>query len=246
MLLNNLVPTDTVIILCPEEAKDSFKEYVEKFKNTTFRDSSTLTSVKDESASGIICVYDEKTTDVSSILLQKLKPGGTLVIQKASDIETVKFKLTTTGFMNVTISENTITANKPTFKSGSSAKLNLPNKPPTSVWKIDDTVEDELIDPDDLLDEDDLKKPDPEKLRVCGTTGKRKACKNCSCGLAEELTAEAQSGKAVDTTDAPKSSCGSCYLGDAFRCASCPYLGMPAFKPGEKIQLTGGQLQADV
>ena len=49
-------------------------------------------------------------------------------------------------------------------------------------------------------------------MQVCGTTGKRKACKDCSCGLSEELAA----GK-EPTTKSFTSSCGSCYLGDAFR-----------------------------
>lgn len=142
-----------------------------------------------------------------------------------------------------------IECQKPNFEVGSSSILSFSNKTvevkPTNVaavWKLDDTIDEDIetIDENDLLEEEDLKRPDQSSLKVCGTTGKRKACKNCTCGLAEELEA-----KNVQTTT-KTSSCGNCYLGDAFRCASCPYLGMPAFKPGEKIQLTDRQLKADV
>ncbi|KAL6445042.1 hypothetical protein ACFW04_002158 [Cataglyphis niger] len=126
-----------------------------------------------------------------------------------------------------------VLANKPSFEVGSSVPLSFTDKK-SNVWKVDD-----LIDEDELLDESDLVKPDASSLRVCSTTGKRKACKDCTCGLAEELNNKTIQENTV------KSSCGSCYLGDAFRCASCPYLGMPAFKPGEKVVVPDTHLTID-
>ncbi|KAH0619468.1 hypothetical protein JD844_000116 [Phrynosoma platyrhinos] len=143
---------------------------------------------------------------------------------------------------------------KPNFEVGSSSQLKLsfakkpaasekPAVDPTAakLWTLsandmnDDDMD--LLDSDELLDSEDLKKPDPASLRApsCKESGKRKACKNCTCGLAEELEQEKKNLQ-------PKSACGNCYLGDAFRCASCPYRGMPAFKPGEKILLNENSL----
>ncbi|XP_028357862.1 anamorsin [Phyllostomus discolor] len=154
-----------------------------------------------------------------------------------------------------------VTGRKPNFEVGSSSQLKLsvakksapsgkPAVDPAAVklWTLSaNDMEDEsadLIDSDELLDPEDLKKPDPASLRApaCGEGKKRKACKNCTCGLAEELEREKS---AAQTSSQPKSACGNCYLGDAFRCASCPYLGMPAFKPGEQVLLSASSLHDD-
>jgi len=154
-------------------------------------------------------------------------------------------------------------AKKPAYEVGASEPLKIntsvkiADKKPTSVtdarqvWTLsaNDVMDDdiELLDSDTILNESDLKRPDASSLKAsCGeASAKRKACKNCTCGLAEQLDSENKVKEGVDPA-AKSSACGSCYLGDAFRCAGCPYLGMPAFKAGEKVQLDSSKLQADI
>lgn len=101
-----------------------------------------------------------------------------------------------------------------------------------NAWKLIAEGNDDLMDEDDLLTEDDIKRPAP--VSDCEIGPGRKACKNCSCGRAD-MDEEELAAAGEDFVSA----CGNCYLGDAFRCASCPYLGKPAFKevPGEKVTL---------
>ncbi|TYZ59128.1 hypothetical protein PybrP1_000053 [[Pythium] brassicae (nom. inval.)] len=139
---------------------------------------------------------------------------------------------------------------KPSFETG--AALSLSKKPvaatsavlPLKKWTVladefdddgDDGDDDDIIDEDTLLDDTD------EVLKAaksdCGPTvgGKKRACKNCTCGLKDE-----EDKPVVSDTELSQmvSGCGNCFKGDAFRCGSCPFLGKPAFKPGmEKVLL---------
>lgn len=124
-----------------------------------------------------------------------------------------------------------------------------------AITNVEDGPVAPSIDPTSLLEPSDLARPvacapvDVEALRKAG--GKRKkACKGCTCGLAElEKEELAREKGVVEMEDLPKveqenlrieaavraankmtpemkvSSCGSCYMGDAFRCSTCPYLG---------------------
>jgi len=101
-----------------------------------------------------------------------------------------------------------------------------------------------------MIDETKLEKKVDESKTI-GTfasstdkVGKAKACANCTCGLKEELEKQDQVEKLESGNQ--ESSCGKCYLGDAFRCGSCPYLGMPAFEPGDKVKLKNASNAAAV
>ena len=91
-----------------------------------------------------------------------------------------------------------------------------------------DLDDDNLIDEDDLLNSynilmSGLTATVPDKIikKDCKTS--RNTCKNCTCGRADE---------SLENKSKP-SMCGNCYLGDGFRCDSCPSKGLPPFDPGD-------------
>ncbi|KAG2733416.1 hypothetical protein G9P44_002941 [Scheffersomyces stipitis] len=151
----------------------------------------------------------------------------------------------------------------------------------------DSDSENEEDENDDIINEDDLIKDSnqldlrsrliiPKSCEIPNGKKRRKACKDCTCGLKEiEEQEEAQQRSLQDsilgkmaqsatleaikieerlkrqpvkfkdedlaeidfTVEGKTGGCGSCALGDAFRCDGCPYLGMPPFKPGEIVSI---------
>ncbi|CAD6261784.1 unnamed protein product [Miscanthus lutarioriparius] len=189
-----------------------------------------------------------------------LKAGGRVLVQSPArssqkpnaDIER---KLLMGGFAEVqssaanlqdSVQSVTVKAKKASWSVGSSFPLKKATKATRALPKIQIDDDSDLIDEDSLLTEEDLKKPQLPVVGDCEVGAAKKACKNCTCGRAE---AEEKVGKLELTAEQinnPQSACGSCGLGDAFRCGTCPYRGLPPFKPGEKVSLSGNFLAADI
>ena len=193
--------------------------------------------------------------DTLSKLFSVLKPLGKIVVENLVDRESgqaLALDLKIQGFVDIMAAkdpsgERFVVGQKPNFDVGSTAAVTIPcsGAGDKKKWKMDadDLAEGDLINEDDLLDKN-FKAPDTSS-GGCGDVvgGKKRACKDCSCGLAEAEAA----GRAVNDSGTieekvvKSSSCGNCSKGDAFRCAGCPFLGKPAFEPGnERVVLAMG------
>ncbi|KAH9966043.1 cytokine-induced anti-apoptosis inhibitor 1, Fe-S biogenesis-domain-containing protein [Russula dissimulans] len=223
-----------------------------------------------------------RLSELLSLTHEGLSPLGTLhLIDLTSNSPSLSSDLTLAGFQVLTVNqpEGTIIAQKPALAAGASVSLKtkaaalasvaLPRRSVAAkkaIWDLTPARGD-TIDAESLLTDADRARPAGCEPVKAGGTRRKKACKGCNCGLAEEEEAELRSGLAkvvlLDGSEsggatevalsekerlaraakaAPKatSSCGSCFLGDAFRCAGCPYMGLPAFKPGEKVEIDFG------
>ncbi|KAJ9173468.1 hypothetical protein P3X46_016594 [Hevea brasiliensis] len=258
---DTVLPVSMVINAVRELAN----ERAEQCDPQVITQASSLSKLPVDSSSVDIVISISRSLQFPSDLLlgeisRVLKPGGTVLIYKSLQsvaeetdkaILTLERKLLLAGFLEAqglqlkavglsgVIQSFGVKAKKPSWKIGSSFTI---KKPITSSVKVQ--IDDDLIDEDSLLTEEDLKKPQLPPVGDCEVGSTRKACKNCTCGRAE-TEEKVKLGLTMDQLSNPQSACGNCGLGDAFRCSTCPYKGLPPFKLGEKVSLSGNFLAAD-
>ncbi|KAJ8555235.1 hypothetical protein K7X08_012731 [Anisodus acutangulus] len=201
------------------------KEGVEKLDPVIVTQASTQSLTSVESASmdivALICRSLEFPSDkLCGDTSRVLKPGGTVLLSLSSQ----------------SVSKTNSTHERKLLLAGLSDAQS--SEDGHSIVIDDDS---DLIDEDGLLTEEDLKKPQLPSVGDCEVGKTRKACKNCTCGRAEAET-KVQLGPTAKQLNNPQ----CCGLGDAFRCGTCPYKGLPPFKLGEKVMLSGNFLDADI
>lgn len=191
-----------------------------------------LDFVVDAAELSISTVYDPMAL---SGWVSVLRPGATVSVRvqgEAVDLQPVHTSFLLAGLVSVSERREEDGSRVLTATKKETVSSGAPLKKVTVNILSDD--KNDLIDEDGLLEEDGngLLAPPPAMSEAAAAAtddcGGRKACDNCTCGRAEQ-EAGSEQPKQIAT-----SSCGKCALGDAFRCASCPYLGKPAFKPGEE------------
>ncbi|KAI0921779.1 electron carrier [Taiwanofungus camphoratus] len=220
---------------------------------------------------------EPRLSELLSQVLSGLEPLGTLhILHVSTSLSNLSSDLVLAGFKVLSFTDGTVIAQKPAHSTSTPSKstsvaLPLRRKADPdrkaskkALWTLNAPTT-PSIDAESLLTDADRERPAACEPAVAGAPRRKKACKNCTCGLAEleadELAKSkvvlldgAESGQTMEVPQsekerlvaaaaaAPKatSSCGNCYLGDAFRCSSCPYRGLPAFKPGEKVEIEFG------
>jgi len=257
----NLLPGQSIVII----SKSAVNSEVEKYVASSIGASGSLAKITPNEAipqqglDGVVSFVekDGHDGDLLEKIVNALKPTGFVVLYEpisgrtSTDSETLSRNLTFSGFINPVISQwgeyIEVVAAKPDWEIGTTQKLTLKKKVPQE-W-ANKGEDEELIDEDELLDEQDRASRPNTKRDDCEVVGKtKKACKNCTCGRAEAEAAPSQKKLTLDMLENPgvNSGCGSCGLGDAFRCGGCPYRGLPAFKVGEKITLPDSFLNDDI
>lgn len=200
------------------------------------------------------------TVQLLGLIAAALKPGGKLVVQEDGTSEAALSKLLLLSGLasSGAAPGGGVAAIKPTWETGARASIALKprqsnggGKPAAAAaWKLaadDEEGDDELLDDEELLTEEDKQRPAPPPAAddcEVGAAG-RKACKDCTCGRAEGQVVQVTLTK--EMLENPTSGgCGSCGLGDAFRCGGCPYRGLPSFEMGKKIELPSDFLAMDL